>query len=172
MMVASVAIHDVEILNLLEVVLGGIGCIDAGYTWVETTAQDSCETSLLETLTIGPLPGILKVCLVLWLVVGCVEIAAATGQTGIHDGQVLIGEGEVDDEFRLVAVEKCLQLLHVVSINLCCLNVHLIASLMDILHNLVTLSLTTTGNHKIGKHVSILCDLECCYRSDASSANH
>ena len=56
MVVASVTVNNVEILNLLEVVLGSISCIDACNTWVETTAKDSCETSLLKTVAISPLP--------------------------------------------------------------------------------------------------------------------
>jgi hypothetical protein len=43
---------------------------------------------------------------------------------------------------------------------------------VDVGYNLVALGLAAAGNHKIGKHVCILCDLECSYRSDASGANH
>ena len=54
--VTSIAVNDVQILNLLEVMLGSISCIDAGNTRVETTTEDSGEASLFETLTISPLP--------------------------------------------------------------------------------------------------------------------
>ena len=149
-----------------------IGGIDATHTWVEATAQNGGQACLLKAIFICPLPAIFKVCLVLWFIVGCIEIVTATRQTGIHNGQILIGQGEVDYKLRLVAVEKGFQLLHIVSIHLCGLDVHLVTCLMDILHNLVTLCLSTTSNHKVGKDVSILGNLECCYRSDASGANH
>ena len=172
MMVTGIAIDNVEIVYLVEVVLGGVCRIDTRDTRIKTTTQNGSQTSLLESVFIGPLPGILEVCLVLRLVVGCVEIVTATCQTSVHDCQVLIGQSKVDHQFWLVTVEKCLQLFHVIGIYLRRLDVHVIASLVDILHNLIAFSLTATGNHKVGKHVSILGDLERCHRSDASGANH
>ena len=172
MVVAGIAVDDIQILYLLEMMLGSVGRIDARHTWVEAAAEDSCQTGLLETLTIGPLPRVLEVSLVFGLVVGCVEIGAATGQTGVHDGQVLIGQGEVDDQLRLVAVEQCLQLFHIVSIHLCSLDVQLIASLVDVFYYLVAFRLSATCNHKLCEHVSVLSDLERCYCCDAPGANH
>ena len=55
-MVSGVAIHDVEHLNLIEVMLGSISGEDARYTWVETAAEDSAETSLFELILVCPLP--------------------------------------------------------------------------------------------------------------------
>ena len=127
---------------------------------------------MLEAVLVGPLPGVLKMCLVLWFVVGCVEVITATCQTGVHNSQILIGQGKVYHKFRLVFVEECLQLLHVVSIHLSSLDVHLVTSLVNVIHDLIAFSLATAGNHKVRKYVSILCNLECCYRCDASGANH
>ena len=172
MVVASVAVHDIKIVNLLEVMLGSIGGIDARYTWVETTTEDGCEACLLEALTISPLPRILEVCLVLGFVVGGVKIAASASQTSVHNRQVLIGQGKVDDQLGLVVIEQCLQLLYIVGIYLSSLDVELVACLMDVLYNLVALCLATRCNHKLCKHVNILCYLECCHRCDATSANH
>ena len=171
-MVTCVAVHDVEIVDLVEVVLGGIGGIDAAHAWVETAAEDGGQTSLLETVLIRPLPGILKVRLVLRLIVGGVEIVAAACQTGIHDRQILIRQGEVDHEVWLVTVEEGLQLLHVICIHLGGLDVHLISTIVDIIHNLIALRFAARCDHKVGKHISILGNLECCYRCDAPGANH
>ena len=54
--VARVTVHDVQILNLLEVVLGGIGRVDARHARVESATQDGRQPRLLETLAVGPLP--------------------------------------------------------------------------------------------------------------------
>ena len=116
--VAGVAVDDVEILYFLEVMLGGIGRIDRGDTRIETTAEDGCQASLLEAFTVGPLPGVLEMGLILGLVVGSIEIAASAGQTSLHDGEVLIRQGEVDDQLGLEVVEQSLELLHVVGIDL------------------------------------------------------
>ena len=56
MVVAGITVHDVEILYLLEVVLCSIGCEDARHTRVEAAAEDGCQTSLLESLAVCPLP--------------------------------------------------------------------------------------------------------------------
>ena len=37
-MITCIAVHDIEIVNLVEVVLGGVCGIDTADTWVETTA--------------------------------------------------------------------------------------------------------------------------------------
>ena len=55
-MVSGVAIHDIEHLNLIEVMFGSVCGEDAGNTWVETAAEDSAETCLLELFLICPLP--------------------------------------------------------------------------------------------------------------------
>ena len=60
----------------------------------------------------------------------------------------------------------------IIGINLCCLDVHIVACLMDICHNLITLSLTTASYHEVCKNVGILRNLECRHRSNASGANH
>ena len=91
MVITSVAVYDVQIVDFVEMVLGSISCINTRYTRIETTSKDGCQSCLLKAVLISPLPAVLKVCLVLWLVVGCVEIVTATSQTSIHNRQVLIG---------------------------------------------------------------------------------
>ena len=54
--VARVAVHDVEVVNLLEVVLRRISGEDRGYARVEAAAEQRAETCFLETLAVCPLP--------------------------------------------------------------------------------------------------------------------
>ena len=54
--VAGIAVHDVKVVNLLEMVLGGIGGEDAGHAWVEAAAQYGAEARFLKALTVCPLP--------------------------------------------------------------------------------------------------------------------
>ena len=123
MVVAGIAIDDVEILDFIKVVLGGIGRINTRHTGVETATEDGRETSLLEALLVGPLPGILEVCLVLGLVVGRIEVGATALQAGFHDGEVLIRQGQVHDEIGLELVHEGAELFYAVGIHLCCLDV-------------------------------------------------
>ena len=119
MVVAGIAIDDVEILDLLEVMLGSIGSEDRSHAWVEATAEDSGEASFLETLTISPLPAVFEVRFILWLVVGSVHIVDTSFETGIHDGEVLIRESKVDTKLRLELLHQCHESRDIVSIDRC-----------------------------------------------------
>ena len=110
--------------------------------------------------------------LILWLVVGSVEIVAATCQTGIHDSEILVRQGEVDNQLRLEVVEQRLKLLNVVGVHLCCLDVHRVPGLVYGINNLVALFLAATCYHEFCKHIGILCNLECRYGGNATCTNH
>ena len=166
--VACIAVDDVEILDFVEVMLGGIGGEDACNTGVEATAEDSCQAGIFKALLVSPLPRVLEVSLVLRLVVGGVEIRASASQTCLHDGEVLIGQCEVDDELWLVVVEERLELLYIVGIHLSGLDVRVADSLNDA----VALGLCAACDHEIGENVSVLCNLERCNCSDATGADH
>ena len=64
-----------------------------------------------------------KVLMIGGLVVGSVEIRTTTCETSLHDCEVLIRQCKVDDQFRLIVVEESLELLHIISIHLSCLDV-------------------------------------------------
>ena len=55
-MVSGVAIHDIEHLDFIEVMLGSVCGEDAGNTWVETATEDSAQTCLFELILVSPLP--------------------------------------------------------------------------------------------------------------------
>ena len=55
-MVTCISIHDVQVVDFVEVVLGGVGRIDAADARIETTAEDGRQPSLLEAVLVGPLP--------------------------------------------------------------------------------------------------------------------
>ena len=54
--VTCVAIYYVEILNLVEVMLGSVSSEYTCYTRVKPASEDGAESCLLETLAISPLP--------------------------------------------------------------------------------------------------------------------
>ena len=118
MVVTGIAVHNVEILDFIEMVFGSIGSEDARDTRIEATTEDSGQTSLTEAVAIRPLPGVFEMRLIFRLVVGRIEIVTAARQTSIHNGQVLIRQREVDDQFRFEVIEQGLQLLHIVGIDL------------------------------------------------------
>ena len=170
--VSGVAVDDVEILDLVEVVLGGVGRVSLRHTRVEAATEDGGKASLLEALLICPLPAVFEVGLVLRLIVGRVEVVASASQASIHDGQVLVGQGQVDDQLRLVAIEERLQLLHVVGIHLGRLDVQVVALVVDGFGQTVTFLHVVAGNHQLGEHLLVLCNLKCANGGHATSANH
>ena len=110
--------------------------------------------------------------LVFGFIVGRVEVVASTGKACLHDAQVLIGEGKVDDEVGLVTVEELFQLVHAVSVYLSCLDGHLIAFGVDSVDELDTFFTMVAGNHELTKHIGVLCNLESTYRGNATGSNH
>ena len=104
--VACVAIHDVEVVNFIEIVLCCIGSENLRHTRVEPATKDCSESCLLELLFVSPLPAVFEVCFVLRLVVSRIQIVATTCQTGFHNGEVLVWQRKVYHQFRLERIEK------------------------------------------------------------------
>ena len=97
-------------------------CKEAGfsayfdYSWQWAYAKKFEEAGLLAALLVDGTPrGVVGV---FRLVVGSVHIVYAAGQAGVHDGQILIRQGDIHNEVRLVAVDEVAQLLDVVGIDL------------------------------------------------------
>ena len=170
--VAGVAVHDVEVGDLVEDMLDSVGGEHLAHARIEATAENGGEARLLEAVAVSPLPTVLKVCLVLRLVVGGVEIVDAASQTGVHDRQILVGQGEVDDQLGLVAADELLELLHIVSVDLSGLDVHLVSFVVDGLDEFVALVLVVAGDHQLREDVLVLYHLEGADRSHASGSNH
>ena len=63
-MIPSVAVYNIEVVDFIEVMLGGIGGKYARHPGVETTSEDSGKAGLFEAFAIRPLPAILIFCLV------------------------------------------------------------------------------------------------------------
>jgi len=136
--VAAVAVEDVDGVDGVELVLLGVGAVSLGHARVEAAAQQGGEAGFLKLFGVGPLPAVVEVggeaCLlaallidgtprgvvgVLRLVVGGVHVVDAAGEAGVHDGQVLIGQGDVHHEVGLIALDEGDDLVHMVGIHLC-----------------------------------------------------
>ena len=166
-MVAGVAVDDVEVVNLLEVVLGGTCGVHTTHSWVEAATQNCCESCLLKTLSVGPLPAVLEMCLVERLIVGSVEVVDTTFQAGIHDGKVLIGQCHIDDQLGLMTLEQSHQLLNAVGVDFVGCDVRSTNSLS---HG-VTFLFVSRSDHNFVKHVGIFGALVCYYGSHTATAN-
>ena len=164
MVVARVAVHYVEILNFVEVVLRSIGRIDAGNARVEAATEDGRQAGLLKALLVGPLPAVFEVRLVDGLIVGRIQVVDAAGKARLHNGQVLVGQGQVHNDVGPELLEQGRQLLDAVGVDLR----GLYGRIADGLHDGVTLRLGTAGNHDVREHVSVLRHFVCGNRGYAS----
>src|SRR3546814_1003664 len=99
-MVAAVAVEDVERVDAVEMMLPEPGGEYARHAGIETRTEQRHQPRIPEPVAIGPLPVIFELRLVARLVVRGVEIMRPRRQARLHDRQVLIGEGEVDDMRR------------------------------------------------------------------------
>ena len=135
--VAAVAVQDVDGVDLVEQVLLGVGAVGLGDAGVKAGAQQSGEAGLLELLLVGPLVGVVEVGgetlllaallvvgapggvgEVLGLVVGGIQVVDAALQAGVHNGQILVGQGDVHHQVGLVLPDKGCHLGCVVGVHL------------------------------------------------------
>ena len=103
--IACIAIDYIEVVHLVEVVFGGVCGEDRCYTRVEAAAEYGCKPRTAELILICPLPRVLEVCLIFGFVVGGVEVVYAALEAGVHNGQVLIRQSNVYDDFGFELVE-------------------------------------------------------------------
>ncbi len=115
--VAGIGIDDVQFVDFIEIVFGGIGCKHAGHAGVETATQQCLNTFFAETVLIGPLPGVFEFGFVFRFVVGGVHVVHTRFQAGIHDGQVLVRKRHVDYEAWLELPDQRHRFSHVVGIH-------------------------------------------------------
>ena len=145
--VSGVAVHDVEVVDLVEMVLGGIGGEDRRHARIEPAAENRRESLFAETILIGPLPRIFEMRFVPWLVVGRIEVIDAAFQAGVHDREILIGKGHVDDDIGTEGAEEFAQFGNAVGIDLS----GLYAAAADRRRNGVALRLGAAGQHHVRK---------------------
>ena len=95
-MITGITVYNIQVMNFVEMMFGGISSINACHSGVETTTKDRSESCFLEFFFIRPLPAIFEVCLILWLVIGSVHIVYSGLKAGIHNGKILIRQCHID----------------------------------------------------------------------------
>lgn len=112
--------------------------------------------------------------LVAGLVVGRVEVVHAALQTGVHDGEVLIRESEVNGHQWLLAAEKLAERLHGVGVDSRRGDDRQLAPLLfggalyGGLHR-VALGEGARGDYNFGEHVGVLRALVCAHGAHATA---
>ena len=56
MVITRITIHNIQIMYLVEIMLGCVGGENTTHAWIETTTKDGRKPSLLELFFVCPLP--------------------------------------------------------------------------------------------------------------------
>jgi len=104
--IAGITVDDIEIMDLIEMMFGGVSGKDTGYTRVESATEDGGQAGFLKLILVGPLPFVLELGFILRFIIGRVEVVDATRQTGIHNGQVLVRQCHIDHQLRLIGIHQ------------------------------------------------------------------
>ena len=188
--VAAVAVQNVDGVDLVEQVLLRVRAVCLRHARVKARAQKRGQAGLFELLLVCPLPGVVKVggealflaallvdraplriVGVLGLVVGGVHVVDAALQARIHDGQVLIGQGDVHDDVRLVLVDQRAQLVEVVRVHLGGADLGG-GGAVQLLLDRVALGLRARGDHDLLKNVAVLAALVNDHAGNAAAADN
>jgi len=116
--VTGVAVEDVDGFDAVVVVLLGPGAEDVGDPGIEAAAEHRHQALVPEFVLVGPLPAVLEMGRIRRLVVGGVEIVDPALEAGVHDRQILVGQGDVDHQLRLDGVQEDNQLRDAVGVDL------------------------------------------------------
>ena len=116
--VASVAVHDIQIMDFIKIMLSRISRENCRHTRVEAASQNSSQALLLKAILISPLPAVFKMSLIFRFVVCSIQIIDTAFQTSVHDGQILIRQRYINYYFRLERAHQSYQILYFVRIHL------------------------------------------------------
>ena len=169
--VARVAVDDIQVMNFVKVVLGGISREDRRHAGVESAAEDGAKSGLFEAFAISPLPRVFEMGFILRFVVGCVEIVATGLQAGLHNREILVGQGKVHHQFGLEIVEQTHELLHIVGIHLRGANIIAQAHVGNALGNRLALRFGAAGDHNFVEDVTIFGDFDGGHRGNTAGAD-
>ena len=170
-MIAAVAVQDINVMDLVKLMLQGIGGKYAGNPGIEAAAQQSGNAGLLKALPVGPLPAVLKFCRVLRLIVGGIHVIGFRSQTGVHNGQILVGQGQIQHHVRLLLFNQGDKLLHLVRVHLAGGDLRFGGPLQFLLQG-VAFGFGAAGNADLLKHLTVLTAFVDGYRSHSAAADN
>ena len=166
-MVAGIAVHDIQIMDFIEIMFGGVSGINTSYTGVEAATEQGHNAGFFVAVLVSPLPAIFEFGFVAGLIVGGIHVVGLGRQASVHQWKILIGQGHVDKQVGFVAVQQLNGFLHIVGINLGSLD----AVATDFSGNLVAFGLGTAGQHDFGKNFRNGSTFVCHYCANTSGAN-
>ncbi len=130
-MVTGITVHNIQVVHLVKMMFCSVGCINTTYSRVEPTTQYSCQSCVFKTFLISPLPTVFEMSFIFRFIVCCIQIIHSSLQTSFHDGQILIRQSYIDDDFGFETIKQGYQFVYIVRIYLCSLNSWIADSFYD-----------------------------------------
>ena len=115
--VARIAVDYIQIIDLIELMFEGMCGKYARHARVKTATQQRHDAGFPVPVAVGPLPGVFEFGDVPGFIVGCIEVMHAGCEACIHDAQVLVGQGDIDDHEGLEILHQGCQLILVIRIH-------------------------------------------------------
>ena len=135
-------------MDFVEEMLLGVGDEDIGHTGIEPAPEQGKDALVAEGFMLAPLPLVLELRLLRRLVVGGVKVVNARRQTGLHDGKILIGKRDIDQNVGIELLDQLDDFERLIGIHLRRLDFTL-----QLRGNRLALRLCTAGQTDVRKHV-------------------
>src|SRR4030043_661120 len=142
-------------MNFIEEMPRGVSGKDVCHPRIKTRTENSHNTFLFEPLLIGPLPAVFKMGLVKGLVIGRINIMDSCRETCIHDMQILIREGEIENNIRPELAYEVCKFRYIVGVNPSRLDVSFVSNL-NVIFDGLALGEGSAGNHNLPKKLTNL----------------
>ena len=166
--ITSIAVYDVQVLDLVEVMLCSVSSKDACHTWVKAAAQNCSKTCFFKSFLVSPLPRVFEVSFVLRFIVRRVEVRTSALQTSLHDSEVLIWQSQVHHQVGLETAEEFAKLLYAVCVYLSSLDVWA----ANCFYDSITLRLCAACYHDFAEYVCVLSHFVRSYCSYTTCADN
>ena len=170
-MIAAIAIQNIQLPNGLQLVLLQPHREHAGHARIEPAAQQRHQTRLLEPLLIGPLPVVLELGHILGLIVGGIHVMHARRQARVHNGQVLIGQRQIDHQLGPDLADQGGQRRHILGID--GISPHRLTDpRLDRLRDRLALADRAAGQMDLGEDAGVHRHLVDAHRAHPARADH
>jgi len=147
-MVAGVAVDDIEVMDFVEMVFGGIGGKDAGDAGIKAAPENGGDACFPEALLVSPLPFVFEFGFITGFIVGRIEVTGFGFQASVHDGEILVGQGHIDDQVGFKSPDQGHQLGHIIGIHLGGFD----AVASDLARDGIALGLGAAGQHDVAEY--------------------
>ena len=139
--IAAVTVQNVNGIDRVKFMFFRIGAVSLCHSRIKSASEKGCQSRLFKFFPVRPLPAIVKIrretffftaffinsfplriFRILRFIICRIHIVDAAGQAGIHNRQILIRQGNIHNQIRLIGFDQCDDLFHIVRVHPGCCN--------------------------------------------------